>query len=91
MEFGSLNAHLYRKTIVSIPSCTCGAFESQFHYVFHCPRYDSMRETYLHMFLESHNTGERLYGKGSASDLENEALFLNVHVQEFIVKSRRFP
>ena len=40
------------------------------------------RETYLHNYLESHNTHELLCGKESATDLENEALFLNV--QEFI-------
>ena len=81
-------AHLYRKNIVPSPSCTCGAFESPYHYFFHCQRYVNIRETYLHNYLESHNTHELLCGKESASDLENEALFLNV--QEFIVKSKRF-
>ena len=47
-----------------------------------------MRETYLYIYLESHNTREFSYGKEPASDLENEALFVNV--QEFIVKSVRF-
>ena len=88
MECSTLNAHLYRKNIVPSPSCTCGAFESPYHYFFHCQRYVNIRETYLHNYIESHNTHELLCGKESASDLENEALFLNV--QEFIVKSKRF-
>ena len=50
--------------------------------------YVNIRETYLHIYPESHNTHELLRGEESASDLENEALFLNV--QEFIVKSKRF-
>ena len=50
--------------------------------------YVNIRETYLHIYPESHNTHELLRGEESASDLENEALFLNVH--EFIVKSKRF-
>ena len=88
MECSTLNAHLYGKNIVPSPSCTCGAFESPYHYFFHCPRYVNIRETYLHSYLESHNTHELLYGKEPVSAQENEALFLSV--QEFIVKSKRF-
>ena len=32
MECSSLNSHLYRKNIVSTPSCQCGGFESPYHF-----------------------------------------------------------
>ena len=83
MECSSLNAHLYSKNIVPTPSCECGAFESPYHYLFHCPRYNAIRERYLHSYLESHNTHDLLNGKESSSDSENEVLFQNV--QEFII------
>ena len=88
MECSSLNSHLYRKNIVPTPSCECGSFESPYHFLFQCSRHAAIRDTYLHNYLDSRTTREILYGKESATDLENEALFLNV--QEFITKSKRF-
>ena len=88
MECSSLNSHLYRKNIVPTPSCECGSFESPYHFLFQYPRYAAIRDTYLHIYLDSHTTREILYGKESATDLENEALFLNI--QEFIIKSKCF-
>ena len=88
MECSSLNSHLYRKNIVPTPSCACGSFESPYHYLFQCPRYANARQLYIKNYLVSQNTYELLHGKGSASDIENEALFMNV--QEFIIKSNRF-
>ena len=51
MECSSLNAHLYSKNIVPTPSCGCGAFESPYHYLLHCPRYNAIRERYLHSYM----------------------------------------
>ena len=76
MECSSLNSHLYCKNIIPTPSCECGSFESPYHFLFQCPRYAAIRDTYLHNYLDSHTTREILYGKESATDLENEALFL---------------
>ena len=39
MDCSSLNAHLYRKNIVLSPSCSCGGFESAYHFFFKCPNY----------------------------------------------------
>ena len=88
MECSSLNVHMYSKNIVPTPSCECGAFKSPYHYLFHCPRYNAIRERYLHSYLDSRNTHDLLYGKESSSDSENEVLFQNV--QEFFIKSKRF-
>ena len=55
---------------------------------FQCPRYANARQLYIQNYLVSHNTHELLHGKESASDIENEALFMNI--QEFIIKSNRF-
>ena len=76
MECSSLSSHLNCKNIVPTPSCECGSFESPYHFLFQCPRYTAIRDTYLHNYLDSHTTREILYGKESATDLENEALFL---------------
>ena len=43
MECSSLNAHLYRKNIVPSPSCSCGGFESVYHFFFQCPNYAAIR------------------------------------------------
>ena len=36
MQCSSLNPDLYRKNIVPYPSCTCGEFESAYHFFFKC-------------------------------------------------------
>ena len=50
--------------------------------------WENLPANVLNVKNKGHKTHELLCGKESASDLENEALFLNV--QEFIVKSKRF-
>ena len=47
LECSSLNSDLYRKHIVSSPSCPCGEFESAAHFLFNCPIYTNKRQTYL--------------------------------------------
>ena len=51
-------------------------------------QYTGTQETNLSDVLQTHNTHELLYGKETATDLENEALFLIV--QDFIIHSKRF-
>ena len=82
MECSSLNSHLYSKNIINSPSCSCGGFESAHHFFFTCPIYRHIRTIYLSNVLQTHNTHELLYGKETATDLENEALFLKV--QDFL-------
>ena len=88
MECSSLNSHLYSKNIINSPSCSCGGFESAYHFFFICPIYRHTRNIYLSDVLQTHKTHELLYGKETATDLENEALFLKV--QDFIIHSKRF-
>ena len=35
MECSSLNSHLYSKNIINSPSCSCGDFESAYHFFFY--------------------------------------------------------
>ena len=88
MECSSLNSHLYSKNIVPSPSCDCGDFESPYHFLFRCPRYTADRNTYLYDCLQTHSTHDLLHGKETATDEENQIMFL--HVQDFIVRSKRF-
>ena len=47
MECSSLNAHLYKKNIVPSTSCSCGGFESTYHFFFKCSNYSLIRTRYL--------------------------------------------
>ena len=88
MECSSLNSHLYSKNLINSPSCSCGGFESACHFFFICPIYKHTRNKYLSDVLQTHNRHELLYGNETATDLENEALFLKV--QDYIIHSKRF-
>lgn len=88
MECSALNSHLYRKNIVPSPSCICGGFESPYHFLFVCPRYNAARNRYLPNNLMNYSTNDLLFGKENEPIPVNETLFLQV--QDFIVKSGRF-
>ena len=88
MECRCLNSHLYRRNIVESPSCTCGSFESPYHFLFLCPKYSETRNRYLPANLQSFRTRDLLYGKEKVTNIENESLFLKV--QAFFIHSKRF-
>ena len=88
MECSSLNSHLYRKNIVSTPSCQYGCFERPYHFFFKCPRYAASRNRFLPNDINRYNTHDFLFGIEGKTNRENEALFIKV--QDFIVKSGRF-
>ena len=88
MECSSLNSDLFRKNIVPSPSCSCGGFESAFHFFYTCPKYADVRNRHLSDLLPTHNVHDLLFGKENAPDNDNELLFLKV--QDFIIKSKRF-
>ena len=81
MECSSLN-------IVPSPTCSCGRFESTYHFFFQCPNYAVTRRRYLSNYLPTLNTNQVLYGIADAPVVENEALFYQV--QEFIIHSKHF-
>ena len=86
MECSSLNSDLFRKNTVPSPSCSCGGFESAFHFSTHALSMQmSGTDTYL---TKIHNVHDLLFGKENAPDNDNELLFLKV--QDFIIKSKRF-
>ena len=88
MDCSSLNAHLHKKNIVPSPSCSCGAYESVYHFFFKCPNYTDIRNTILPNNLNNLNTNDLLYGIPTATDNENDELFSQV--QDFIIHSNRF-
>ena len=88
LECSSLNSHLYRKNIIESASCSCGGFESNYHYLFTCPKYANHRNRYLPYNLQNYSTNDLLCGKENLSEHDNESLFLQV--QEYIIKSGRF-
>ena len=85
MEYRSLNSHLCSKN--TVPSCDCGDFESPDHFPFRCPRHTADRNIYFNDYLQTHSTHDLLHGKETATDEENQIIFL--HVKDFIVKSKR--
>ena len=88
MQCSSLNADLYRKNIIPSPSCSCGGFESAYHFFYVCPQLTAVRESYLGDVLRNHTTHQLLCGKPEFTNDENVSLFLKV--QDFIIKSKRF-
>ena len=88
MECSSLNFHLYRKNIVPNPSCSCGGFESSYHFFFTCPKYSRIRNSYLPHNLHTFHTEHSLHGRDDLSNTENEQLFLQV--QEFILQTKLY-
>ena len=76
------------QNIVDNPSCTCGGFESPYHYFYVCPNYTNLRNECFDNELERLTDKELLFGIQEASVEENEALFAKV--QDFIIKSKRF-
>ena len=87
LEYSSLNSHLCRKNIIESPSCSCGGFESNYHYLFTCPKYAQYINRYLPHNLQNYSTNNLLYGKENLSE-HNESLFLQV--QEYVIKYGRF-
>lgn len=88
MECSSLNSHLYKKNIVLSPSCTCGGFESTYHYLFKCQNYSRERNIHLPPNLHNFNTKQLLFGRDDMSSTENEQLF--IQVQNYIIATKRF-
>ena len=72
MERSSLNCHIYRKNIVSSASCSCGGFESTYHFFFTCPKYSRIRSSYLPHNLHTFHTEYLSHGRDDLSETENE-------------------
>ena len=93
LDCSSLNANLYRKSIIDSPPCSCGCFESAYHFLFTCPipvkrKYNAPRNVHLPSDLHNYSNNDLLHGREQLSEQDNEFLFLKV--QEFIIKSERF-
>ena len=64
-----------QKNIVPSPSCSCGDFESAYHFFFICPNYSNVRNLYLPSNLHDLNTHQLLNGKPDVPGSDNERLF----------------
>ena len=65
LDCSSLNAHLYRKNIIDSPSCSCGGFESAYHFLFTCPNYNGPRNAYLPNDLQNYSTSDLCTARNS--------------------------
>ena len=88
MNCSSLKQHLYYCNLEPDPLCTCGAVESNEHFLLHCNKYNLIRNRYIHSLNFNINTTLLLFGNENLKYNENERIFLNV--QNYIIKSKRF-
>ena len=51
LECSTLNYHLFKKSIVASPNCTCGAIETPKHYLLTCPNYTAARNQVLTTYM----------------------------------------
>ena len=75
------------KNIIDRPSCSCGRFESAYHFFFTCLNYNDTRNAYLNNDLHNYSTNDLLHDREQLSEQDNE--FLILKVQEFIIKSEK--
>ena len=66
----------------------CSGFESPYHFLFVCSRYNAARNRYLPNNLMNYSMNDPLFGKENEPAPDNETLFLQV--QDFVKVSERF-
>ena len=87
----ALNEHLFRRNLVPSSNCSCGAPETNCHYLLNCPRYTVFRAEMLatlRQILQNNmqiTTNLLLYGTNGINNDTNVAVFHSVH--KFIEKS----
>ena len=84
LECSSLNSHLFRKNIIESPSCSCGGFVSNYHYLLLALNTQTTEtDTYHTIFTITQYT--TFFTAENLSEHNNESLFLQL--QEYIIKS----
>ena len=85
----SLKHHLYLRNVVDSPNC--GAIETNTHYFFECPLYETIRNKLIRSISYYEITIDLqtlLFGNDFLTFQENEEIFLKV--QSYIRESKRF-
>ena len=88
LECSSLNAHLYSRNLVESPLCACSEIENTTHFIFKCPNYSVVRQTYLTELTQQCTLKDLMFGQDGVRPLINEDIFLCVH--EYILHTKRF-
>ena len=86
MESSSLNSHLYSKILFQVHLVIVMTLKALI--IFFFAALDILQTGTLTYYLQTHSIHDLLHGKETATDEENQIMFL--HVQDFIVKSKRF-
>ena len=81
----ALNEHRFKRNLVPTPNCSCGAPETNCHYLLNCPRYTVPRAEMLatlrqilqyNMYI---TTNIYLYGSNGINNDTNVAVFHSIH------------
>ncbi len=84
----SLNFDLFRKSIVTSPTCACGEIETPDHYILYCPLYTEHRRRFLSSLPCPMLFNNLIFGCENLDNNENTLLFRKV--QQFILATKRF-
>ena len=87
MECSALQQHLFKKSLVESPLCTCGISETSKHFLLDCQNYHQIRNRTLSDFLHL-PTKSLLFGDPRLTEEENTNIFEAVH--KFITQTGRF-
>ena len=93
-ECSFLNQHLFRRNLVPSPNCICGEIESNTHFLFHCSRYNEIRQEMLTSIQQRipHipvTTQLLLSGDDDRLPTSDNSLIFS-EVQKYIRKTKRF-
>ena len=95
LNFSSLNDHLYTKSCIESPSCSCSAVpETPQHYFFDCLNYQDQRQelfsSITNFLSPDYPLSLKLLLRGSPDLTVNNNVFLTTEVLKFIHNSARF-
>lgn len=88
MNCSSLKRHLYYCNLESDPYCQCENIESNSHYLLSCKNYDQQRLEHLYSLNLNLSSNLLLFGDENLNYETNAKIF--IHVQKFILASKRF-
>ena len=95
LNFSSQNDHLYTKSCIKSPSCSCSAVpETPQHYFFDCLNYQDQRQKLFSFFnnylFPDYPLSLEVLLRGSTGLTVNNNVFLTTEVLKFIHNSARF-
>ena len=95
LNFSSLNDHLYTKSCIKSPSCSCSAVPgTQQHYFFDCLNYQDQRQelfsSITNFLSPDYTLPLKLLLRGSPDLTGNNNVFLTTEVLKFIHNTARF-